>query len=124
VTTSLTAVRTDLYDNLAALEVAQVYKRRATNYEFPAFIVGWPAEVDFAAAMGEPRDFVVDVFVEVEVTDEDSADETLEELLDAAVASLSTIDTYHVRPVTDFQESQTLDGRVVIGCRLPVKVFE
>jgi DNA-binding Lrp family transcriptional regulator len=124
VTTSLTAVRTDLYDNLAALEVAQVYKRRATNYEFPAFIVGWPQEVDFSAAMGSPRDFVVDVFVEVEVTDEDSADETLEELIEAAVASLMTIDTYHVRPATDFAESQTADGRTLIGCRLPVSVFE
>jgi hypothetical protein len=124
VTTTLTAVRTDLYDNLAALEVAQVYKRRATNFEFPAFIVGWPAEVDFSAAMGAPRDFVIDVFVEVEVTDEDSADETLEELIEAAVVSLMTIDTYHVRPATDFTESSTADGRTVIGCRLPVAVFE
>jgi hypothetical protein len=124
VTTALTGVRADLYDVLAALDVAQVYKRRAVNYEFPAFIVGWPQEIDFRAVMGTPRDSVVDVFVEVEVTDEDSADEQLEELLEAAVGTLLLVNNYDVEPATDFAEFATADGRTVMGCRLPVRVFE
>lgn len=123
-TTALSTVRSDLHAALDALGVAQTYRRHLINYQYPAYIVGWPQEIDFRAAMGDyPRDFVISVFVGVEVTDDESCDALLEDLLEAAVEVLQANDQWDVQPATDFSEGATQDGRVIIGCRLPVAVF-
>lgn len=120
---SLAEVRTDLYDALnAASDDATTYRRRQVNYQFPCFVVGWPQQMDVRAAQGGVRDFVIDVAIEVEVTDEEAADEALEALIEVAVTALDGAQ-WDVQPVTDFAETITGDGRLVIGCRLPVAVY-
>jgi hypothetical protein len=123
VTTLLAEVRTDLFDALAALGMAQTYRRRTPNYEYPAYIVGWPQSMNVRPAMGDPRDFVIDVYVGVEVTDDESCDDLLSELLEAAVTALQATAHWDVQPATDFGEGVTADGRAIIGCRLPVAVW-
>jgi hypothetical protein len=122
--TALATVRTDLYDVLTAATVdAQVYRHRQTNYQYPAFVVGWPQSLDFRAAMGGQRDFVIDVLVAVEVVDGDSSDDLLSELLEGAVTAIETEPQWDIQPATDFSEELTADGRVIIWCRLPVVVY-
>jgi hypothetical protein len=73
--------------------------------------------------MGDTRDYVIDVYVAVEVTDDDSCDDLLSELLDAAVVALLANEAWDVQPATDFGEELAADGRAIITCRLPVAVF-
>jgi hypothetical protein len=120
--TALATVRTDLYDALAALDVAQTYRRRLTNYQYPAYVVGWPQEMDVRAAQGDVRDFVIDVYVAVEVTDDESCDDLLSDLLEAAVEALLANGQWDVQPATDFGE-ELVGERTVVSCRLPVAVF-
>lgn len=122
--TTLATARGDIYTLLAAaLTNCNGYKRRQTNYEYPCFVVGWPEEYNARPAFGgAERDFILDVFVACEVTDDDSTDDLLSSILDAAVAALQTA-SRDVQPVTDFGEQQTADDRTVIWCRLPVMVL-
>ena len=121
--TTLAQVRTDLYDVLADLHVAQVYRWRLTDYQTPAYVVGWPQSMDVRPAMADVRDFIVDVFVAVEMTDDASADDLLSDLLDQAVAAVLEVPEWDVQPVTDFGVEQASDGRAVLTCRLPVTVL-
>jgi hypothetical protein len=121
--TSLASVRTDLYTALYAIGTATTYRRRQTNYQYPALIVGWPQSMDVRAAMGGIRDFVIDVHVGVEVFDDDSSDDLLSDLLEDAVSALQDDSQWDIHPVTDFGEDLTADNRVILWCRIPVAVF-
>ena len=79
--------------------------------------------MDVRPTMGATRDYVIDVFVAVEITDDPSCDEQLSELLDQAVAALTDGTGWDVQPATDFTVDVALDGRAAITCRLPVAVF-
>ena len=123
-TTALAAVRTDLYDALSTGRRVQIYRHRQETTSIPAIVVGWPQSMDVRPAMGDPRDFVIDVFVAVEVTDPESSDDLLSDLLEAGGDGAAGRSEWDVQPVTDFVEEQPLgDGRVVMRCRLPVAVF-
>jgi hypothetical protein len=124
VSTLLTTLRADLFDSLSTIGTANTYRRRRTNYEFPALIVGWPQTMDFRPEMGGARDFVIDVIIGIEVSDEDSSDDQLSDLIEEAVAVLQDVAQWDVQPATDFGEELTGDNRVIIWCRLPVAVFE
>jgi hypothetical protein len=121
--TSLADVRSTLYDTLDAVGTATTYKRRQTNLQFPAYLVGWPQSMDVRPDMGGARDYVIDVFAGVEVVDDDSSDDELSALLEAAVEAILELDAHDVQPATDFGEEVTADGRTIIWCRLPVAVF-
>lgn len=124
--TTLATVRTSIFDALSntGLDV-NVYRRRRTDYQYPVFVVAWPQSIDMRAAMGGERSFVIDVLVGVEVRDEDSADEQLEDLLEAAVTALmDESSSWDVQPVTDFGEEITGDARTILWCRLPVEVLD
>jgi hypothetical protein len=121
--TALSTVRSELFDALESVAEAQVYRRRLVDYQYPALIVGWPQEMDVRPSMGGARDFVIDVFVGVEVTDDESCDDQLSDLLELAVAALLVNDAWDVQPATDFGEAVTQDARTIIWCRLPVSVL-
>lgn len=122
--TTLATARGNLSTTLsAAITTANHYKRRQVNYQYPTVVVGWPQEYDVRPAMGDARDFTLDVFVGVEVTDDDSSDDLLSSLLESAVTALLTNDDWDVQPATDFGEQQTQDDRTVIWCRLPVSIL-
>jgi hypothetical protein len=123
-TVTLATARTDIYQVLEDLGTANTYRRRQTDYEFPAFVVGWPESLDFRPAMAGARDFVINVDVAVEVSDDSSSDDRLSELLEGAVEALLVATNWDVRPATDFGEALDSAGRVIIWCRLPVAVFE
>lgn len=123
-TTLLPTVRSGLATILEGAGTdATVYRRRQTNYQYPAFVVGWPSSIDLRAGMGGLRRFVISVAVAVEVLDDDSADEQLETLLEAAIAAILADVVYDIESVTDFEEVSTADGRTVLWCRLPVAVL-
>lgn len=122
--TTLATARGNVYTTLAsALTNCNPYKRRQTNYQYPCFVVGWPQEFDARPAMGDQRDFVLDVFFAVEVTEDDSSDDLLSSILDSAVTAIQTDKSWDAQPATDFGEQQTQDDRTVIWCRLPVSVL-
>ena len=122
-TTTLSQVRLDLFDTLDSLRVANTYRWRLADYQTPAYIVGWPQTMDVRPAMGDIRDFVIDVFVAVDLTDDPSCDDLLSDLLDQAVEALLLTAEWDVQPVTDFGVEQATDGRSVLTCRLPVAVL-
>ena len=122
--TTLATARGNVSTALAsAVTTANHYKRRQTNYQYPCVVVGWPAEYDANPAMGDVRDFTLDVFVGVEVADDDSSDDLLSSLLESVVTTLLANSGWVVEPVTDFGEQQTADDRTVVWCRLPVRVM-
>lgn len=122
--TSLATARGNVYTTLAAaMTTANPYKRRQTNYMYPAVVVGWPQELDVRADLGTARDFTLDVWVACEVIDDDSSDDLLSGLLETAVTALLTNSAWDVQPVTDFGEQQTQDDRTIIWCRIPVSVL-
>lgn len=123
---TLADIRGELFTALETIDDVEVYKRRLANYQYPAIIVGWPQSLDVRPYLGPtPRQFVIDVTVAVEATDDVSADIRLEELLEAAVEALTPDDQpeWTVQTVTDFSEQLLADGRTVIACRLPVAVI-
>jgi hypothetical protein len=122
--TTLATVRAALFAELSEIESAQTYKTRQRHFQYPAIVVGWPQSMNVGPSMGEARDFVIDVGVAVEVTDDESSDELLSEILEDAVTALSATSTWQVQPATDFGEELVNDNRTVIWCRLPVAVFE
>jgi hypothetical protein len=122
--TSLATIRTDI--ETAVLEVeANVYRRRQTNLQYPCLMIGWPAEFDVRAALdgGTSRDATIPVTIGVEVTDDDSSDDLLSELLEQTVTELMADTTYDVQPATDFGEALTDDGRTILWATLPVRVL-
>lgn len=124
--TLLATVRQDLFDTLdaAVSDIASVYRHRQRNYQYPAVIVGWPQTMDVRPSMGDPRDFVIQIDIGVEVVDEDSSDDLLSELLEAAVTALLAGGAQRdVQPVEDFGEVLGNDDRVFMWCRLPVAVY-
>jgi DNA-directed RNA polymerase subunit K/omega len=122
--TTLATVRTALFDELSEIADAQTYRTRQRNYQYPAIVVGWPQTMNVGPSMGEARDFVIDIGIAVEVTDDESSDDTLSGILEEAVDALSSTSTWMVQPATDFGEELINDNRTVIWCRLPVAVFE
>jgi hypothetical protein len=120
---TLATARADLYDVLDGIGLATTYKRRQTNLQFPASLVGWPQSMDVRPAMGDLRDYVIDVFAGVETVEDDSSDDQLSALLEAAVDAILALEAHDVQPATDFGEEVTADGRTIIWCRLPVAVF-
>jgi hypothetical protein len=124
VAATLAQTRTALATALDALsDDAQVYRRNQANYQYPAVLIGWPQSLDFRPTMGGPRDYVIDVYVAVEVGDDDSSDDLLSELMESAVAILLANDSWDVQPATDFAEQLLADNRVTLSCRLPVAVY-
>ena len=121
--TTLADVRGELFDTLDALGVAQVYRHRIADYQYPAYVVGWPQLLDVRPAMGTQRDFVIEVFVAVEVTDDASCDDLLSELLEGAVVAMQENAYWDVQPAVEFEEASVADGRSIITCLLPVAVF-
>ena len=122
--TSLATARGNVSTALAsAVTSANHYKRRQTNPQFPCIVVGWPDELDVRPAFGDARDFTLSVWIGVEVGDDDSADDLLSSLLESAVTALQATSGWDVQPATDFGESLTEDGRVIVWCRLPVLVL-
>ena len=123
--TSLATARGNLYTTLsAAVTSANHYKRRQTNYQYPAVVVGWPQEFDVRPTYGaNERDFTIDVWVACEVTEDDSTDDLLSSLLETSVTALLTNSAWDVQPATDFGEQPTADDRTVIWCRLPVQIL-
>lgn len=123
-TTSLATARTTLADALADIGDVEVYRHRLENYQYPAVLVGWPQSMDVRPYMAEGgREYVIDVVVAVAVTDPESSDELLSELIESVVEVLLEGAALDVRPVTDFGERLLADNRVEISCRLPVVVF-
>jgi hypothetical protein len=122
-TTTLAEVRSSVFVALSEIESAQTYRTRRTSYQYPALIVGWPQSMDFRPDMGTGRDVVLDIGVACEVTDDESSDDALSDLLEEAVAALQSPDNWDVQPATDFGEELLGDGRVVIWCRLPLAVW-
>ena len=121
---SLADVRTDLFDLLSTVsDDVNVYRRRQTNYQYPALMIGWPQSMDVRAAMGSVRTFVLDVIIGVESTDDDSSDDDLSDLLEETVNVILDGSEWDVEPATDFGEELTADNRVILSCRLPVAVF-
>jgi hypothetical protein len=121
--TTLAAARGALYTACASVTTAQRYKTRQTNYQYPAIVIGWPQSMDMRPAMGDQRDFVIDVGIAVEVTDDEGSDDTLSGLLESVVTAFSATGTWDVQPATDFGEELIADGRVVIWCRVPVAIY-
>lgn len=118
--TTLATARTSIATALAGITTAQIYRRRQTNYQYPAIVVGWPQSLDVRPTQGDARDIALDVFVGCEVTDDDSTDDLLSSLLESVVAALLLTAAWDVQPATDFGEAPTDDNRVIIWCRLPV----
>lgn len=122
-TVELATVRASIAGKLSALGVAETYRRRQKNFQFPAFVVGWPESLDFRPAMADARDFVIDVYVGVESVEDDSSDDLLSDLLESASVALAAEPGWDVRPATDFGEELMADSRTIIWCRLPVMVL-
>ena len=121
---TLASVRTAIADDLATIENVEVYRHRLNDYQYPAVVVGWPQSMDVRPYMAEGgREYVIDVFIAVAVTDPESSDDLLSELLESAVGVLLEGAAMDVRPVTDFGERVLNDSRVEISCRLPVVVY-
>lgn len=123
--TSLATVRASVSTALSsAMTTCNHYRRRETDYKYPAVVVGWPQEFDVRPTLGAgERDITLDVWVACEVGDDDSTDDQLSSLLESAVTALLATAAWDVRPVTDFGEQQTADERTVIWCRIPVAVM-
>ena len=122
-TVSLATARTALFDDLSTIEDVEPYRHRLENYQYPCAIVGWPQSMDVRPDFVQERDYVIDVYVAVAVTDPESSDELLSELIEAVVEVLLDGSNRDVRPATDFGERLLADNRVEISCRLPVAVF-
>jgi len=119
----LATVRDDLVAALSGIEDVEVYRHKQVNYQFPAFVVGWPRSMDVRPTFSGQRDFTIDVTVGVEMIDPESSDARLSALLEQAVDALQADPTWDVQPITDFGEELLNDSRVVVWCRLPVAVF-
>ncbi len=122
-TTTLSEARTAVFDELSTIGMANTYRTRQRSYQYPAIVVGWPQSMDVRPAMGDARDFVLDIGIAVEVVDDDSSDDLLSEILEAAATILQDTPTWDVQPATDFGEELLTDNRVVIWCRLPLAIF-
>jgi len=123
--TSLATARASVSTALtAAMTGCNHYRRRQTDYKYPAVVVGWPQEFNVRPTLGAgERDITLDVWVACELGDDDSTDDLLSSLLESAVTALLGTAAWDVQPVTDFGEQVTADERTVIWCRLPVAVM-
>jgi hypothetical protein len=122
VTTSLATIRDDLFGVLDAVGDAQTYRGKRTNYEYPAFVIS-PRTMDVRPAMGTPRDYIIDVLVGVEVTDEDGSEDQLDILADQVLVALQENPQWDIREA-EAGDALSADSRIISWWRIEVAVFE
>lgn len=121
-TVEIATVRTDIADALNVIDDVEVYRYLQSDYHYPAIVVGMPRTIDVRADQGQARDVVIEVEVVCEVTDPESADITLFDLVEQVTVVLLAESAWDVQPATT-GSNLLADNRTVIWCRLPVAVF-
>lgn len=121
-TTTATDALNSVYTPLAELGVAETYRFPTASPVFPAFLIQ-PSQVDLRAAMGGVRRFQYTVEVTVEVRDEESSLDELQDLLEQAVDALFAADiACDINEVT-YGRDLTADNRAIIFYDLTVEVI-
>lgn len=121
--TTLATTRTAVLAAMSGITTAQKYRRRHTNYQYPAIVIGWPSDFNVRPVFGDARDVTLDVFIGVEVTDDESSDDLLSGLLESVITALQTNTTWDVQSTTQFSDELLADDRVVVWARVPLLVL-
>lgn len=121
-TTTATDALNSVYTPLAELGAAETYRFPTASPVFPAFLIQ-PSAVDLRAAHGGVRRFAFTVEVTVEVRDEESSLDELQDLLEQAVEALFAADIACDIGEVTYGRDATADGRNIIFYELPVVVI-
>jgi hypothetical protein len=130
VTIDIAAIRAAIKSNLSTLTTLERYDFEPRDPKWPCAIVSWPDELDPRATFDGNVDIVIPVRFQVAWTGDESSDQALMDLMEAAVNAIesdrdlgSTVGDLSCGPFTNIGGGETQDGRTFMQFVVPVEVL-
>jgi hypothetical protein len=130
VTIDIAAIRAAIKSNLSTLTTLHRYDFEPRDPKHPCAVVSWPDELDPRATFDGNVDLVIPVRFQVAWNGDESADQALMDLMEAAVAAIesdrdlnSTVGDLSCGPFTNIGAGQTEDGRTFMQFVIPVELL-
>jgi hypothetical protein len=130
ITVDIAAIRAAIKSNLSAISGLERYDFEPKTPHRPCAIVSWPDTLDPRATFDGSVDMTIPVRFEVEWLGDESADQALMDLMEAAVNAIesdtdlgSTADSIACGPFTDIGNRVEPDNRVIMTFTIPVAVY-
>jgi hypothetical protein len=129
-TIDIAAIRAAIKSNLSTLTTLHRYDFEPKDPKFPCAVVSWPDQLDPRATLGGGVDLVIPVRFQVMWNGDESTDQALMDLMEAAVNAIesdpdlnNTVDDVSCGPFSNIGVGQTEDGRTFMQFVVPVEVM-